>query len=91
MVHYDLTPIPSTTIKDLDLRKIQEYFLRFNDFDILREDEEVLERLLLNANILVESEQKVEVTLGGMLIFGKLPELYLPYVSVHFDNLEERR
>lgn len=77
IVHYDLTPIYNTSISDLDMRKIKDYFFKFRELIIDEYSTEWIEKLLINTEILIESDGEKLVTLAGMLLFGKNPQRHL--------------
>ncbi|NLO81517.1 MAG: histidine kinase [Clostridiales bacterium] len=84
--HYDLSPVTGTSMKDLDINIIRDYFMRYNTFDLFEEPEGSVERILLNADILKEVDGKKLCTVGGLLIFGKKPESHLPQNGVSFAH-----
>lgn len=53
-IHFDISPIHNTSIRDLNLDIIREYFLKYNTFDLYEEDNDNVERILINADILNE-------------------------------------
>lgn len=68
--HFDAISVKGTSIKDLNLSKIDSYFNRYRiEFSQESEEEKIL--LLKNSDILTMGEG--EVTVGGMLIFGLAP------------------
>ncbi len=78
--HYDLTPVPRTEMKDLNLTRLDSYFQRYQ-FDFSHESEDQKRILLQNTDVLAESG---ELTLGGLLIFGTNPSRYLPQNGISF-------
>jgi ATP-dependent DNA helicase RecG len=89
--HYDISPIENTSIKDINLDEVRDFFEKFNSFDIMDEDEQMRERILLNADILKENGDKINCTVGGLLIFGKKPQSILFQTGIsfaHFDGKE---
>jgi ATP-dependent DNA helicase RecG len=90
-MHFDISPVEGSTIKDLSLDVIRDYFLKYNAFDLYEEDEATTERILINADIMIDKPNKPFCTVGGLLIFGKNPEKSLPQNGVsfaHFKGLE---
>lgn len=85
-LHFDISPVESTTIKDLNLDIIRDYFMKYNTFDLFEESDNTVRRILVNADILKEVEGKTVCTVGGLLIFGKEPEKYLPQNGVSFAH-----
>jgi len=82
MVHYDLTPVYQTSIADLDMRKLKDYFLKFREINIDEYPKQVIERVLVNTEIMIESGGEKLVTVAGMLLFGKNPERYLKQTGI---------
>ncbi len=86
MIHYDITPIENTSIWELDIRKIEDYFLKFRGLNISQNipsypspviESNQLERLLINTEIMIEMKGEKLVTIAGMLLFGKNSQQYL--------------
>jgi ATP-dependent DNA helicase RecG len=97
-LHYDISPLADTSIKDLSLEVVRDYFLKYNAFDLYEESKEALERILINADIMTEadgaraSERKLLCTVGGLLVFGRDAERRLPQNGVFLgDNLGDSR
>lgn len=87
-LHFDISPIESTSIRDLNIDIIRDYFLTYNTFDLYEEEKETIERILINSDILKEKDGKVICSVGGLLIFGKNPEKYLPQNGVSFAHFK---
>lgn len=90
-LHFDISPVEDTTIKDLNLDVIRDYFLKYNAFDLHEESKEAVQRILINADIMAEANDKLLCTVGGLLVFGKNPEKRLPQNGVsfaHFKGIE---
>jgi hypothetical protein len=51
----DISPVAGTTVKDLNLERIRDYFFQYNAFDLFEESPESMERVLVNADILTEA------------------------------------
>lgn len=85
-LHFDISPVEGTSINDLNIDIIRDYFMKYNTFDLFEESKEVVERILLNADILKEYNGKKFCTVGGLLVFGKNPEKYLPQNGVSFAH-----
>jgi len=85
-LHYDISPVEGTSINDLNIDIIRDYFMKYNTFDLFEESKESIERILLNADILKEYDGKKVCTVGGLLVFGKNPEKYLPQNGVSFAH-----
>lgn len=83
LMRYDIKRIGGTGLKDLDLRRIENYFR-----DILGQecpeshDHEAWERILINTDIMAEDRGKRMTTVSGLLIFGTRPNRHLPQAGI---------
>jgi ATP-dependent DNA helicase RecG len=82
--HFDSTGVDGTSLKDINLTKVDEYFSRY-DIDFINESEEDKLRLLQNTDILTEDNK---TTVGGLLIFGINPQRYLLNASISFARFK---
>lgn len=80
--HYDGNGIDKTSIVDLNLTKIDQYFNRY-DIDFSSESENEKVKLLQNTDVLTEDKK---VTLAGLLIFGINPQKYLHNAGISFAH-----
>lgn len=87
-LHFDISPVEDTSIRDLNLDVIRDYFMKYNAFDLYDENNEATERILINADILKEAKGKVFCSVGGLLIFGKKPEKRLPQNGASFAHFK---
>lgn len=87
-LHFDISPVEGTSIKDLNIDIIRDYFMKYNTFDLFEEPKESVERILVNADILKEADGRKLCTVGGLLVFGKNPEKYLPQNGVSFAHFK---
>ncbi len=78
--HYDKQGIDATSIKDLNLAKIDEYFDRYQ-VDFSHEDDP--ERILINTDIL---DDQGLTTIAGLLVFGINPQRYLSEACISFAH-----
>lgn len=46
-LHFDISPVHKTSIKDLNLDIIRDYFIKYNTFDLYEEDKDNIERILI--------------------------------------------
>ena len=75
----DLRPISGATINDLDRRRLKDYFGRVRQQYVPEDDDEAgWQTLLVNTEIMVEEG----VTLSGMLLFGQVPNRFLPQAGI---------
>jgi len=82
--HFDSTGVDGTSLKDINLTKVDEYFSRY-DIDFINESEEDKVRLLQNTDILTEDNK---TTVSGLLIFGINPQRYLLNASISFARFK---
>ena len=90
-LHFDISPVEDTSIRDLSLHAIRDYFLKYNASDLHEESKEAVQRILINADIMTEANGKLLCTVGGLLVFGNSPEKRLPQngvSSAHFKGIE---
>jgi len=86
--HYDVAPIPQTSFDDLDKNRLGDFFkkLKFIDVQNISKDELILK--LMNADIMKSMDYGKVATVGGLLIFGKKPEEFLPQSTVTFVHFK---
>jgi ATP-dependent DNA helicase RecG len=78
--HYDQIAVDRTSIKNLNLNKIDQYFDNYQ-IDFLQEENP--DSILINTDILTDSGQ---ATTAGLLIFGINPQRYLHNASISFAH-----
>lgn len=69
LIYIDEMKVPYTGIEDIDTEKVKKYLVAVSD-----EDEPITPTLLKNINVTKENQ----LTLGGLLFFGKNPQKYRP-------------
>jgi ATP-dependent DNA helicase RecG len=75
----ELRQVSGATLADLDRRRLRDYFSRFHPHAAPPdEDEAAWKILLVNTEIMTEDS----VTVGGMLLFGKTPNRFLPQAGI---------
>ncbi len=88
-IRAELWPVSGARIKDLDRRRLRQYFSRIRQQEAPDDtDEAGWHTLLVNTEIMVEEG----VTVGGMLLFGNTPNRFLPQSgidAVAFPGLEK--
>lgn len=80
MFHYDRLGVERTSIRDINLNKVDQYFENYQ-IDFLQEENH--QRILINTDILEESGQ---ATVAGLLIFGINPQRYLVNSCISFAH-----
>jgi len=79
LVRAELRPVSGSTYVDLDQRRLRNYFSDIRQQDIpSNEDQDAWESLLFNTEIIT----KDGVSVGGMLLFGKTPNRFLPHAGI---------
>lgn len=82
LVHHDLSPVPGTSLADLDRTKLVAYFRQAHRTEMDDLAAEIgLERLLINTDVLCQTSSispgGVCATVGGILFFAKDPARHL--------------
>ncbi|WP_109793990.1 ATP-binding protein [Minwuia thermotolerans] len=78
-IRAELRPVSGATLANLDRRRLRNYFGDIRQQDVpADEDEEAWQSLLINTEIMTEEG----VTVGGMLLFGKTPNRFLPHAGI---------
>lgn len=73
-VHFDETPVPHTSLGDLDLGAFAEYYRRVYE-SALSMTEMPLERMLANMRFLApDIDGQLSASVAGLLLFGKMPQ-----------------
>jgi len=76
---YDFFPISYTTIDDIDLDKVRSFFSRIYEREY---QNAVDENLLVNLEIFTRMLDTPRATVGGMLLFGREPQRFLPQSGI---------
>lgn len=69
-IHYELTPMIGSTVKDLNKIKIQDYF-ESRGIDISNYDNNEFENLLVNTEIMTDTNNGLNMSFAGALFFAK--------------------
>ena len=78
-VRAELRPVSGATQADLDRRRLRNYFSEIRQQDVpADEEEDAWQSLLFNTEIITEEG----VSVGGMLLFGKTPNRFLPHAGI---------
>jgi ATP-dependent DNA helicase RecG len=79
----ELRPVVTATEKDLDFRRIKDYFENVRGQAIPADgDEDAWRRLLINTEFLVEDSGSVYPTVASVLLFGATPNKFLVYAGI---------
>ena len=82
-LRYGFKPVPGTDIAALDMRRLQDYFIRVLERDApSASDSDQWRRLLLNMELAVNSYDHVLATVDGMILFGRNPGRFVPQSGI---------
>ena len=84
LVHYDISPVARTSRKSLDDQKLHDYFHTYYQLPFHELSAQEQEQILRNTDILQENDGELQCSVGGLLIFGKEPQRYLPQSNITF-------
>ena len=82
-LQYDRKPVPGASLIDFDMRRLLNYFR-----DVRRQsypdanDSEAWMRLLINTELMYEERGFSMPSAGGLLLFGKRPQKFLPQAGI---------
>ena len=83
VVRYDVKPVLGSSMSVLDISRLMNYYKDVRGQECPEQDEiSQWETLLVNTEIMVESNDKLIPTVGGILLFGKNPNRYLPQSGI---------
>ena len=89
----ELRPVSGSTMKDLDRRRLVDYFARVRQQEVpLEENEAAWRMLLINTEVLSEDGGNSPTTVAGLLLFGRNPNRFLPHAgidAVAYSSLEK--
>jgi len=78
--HYDATGLENSSIKNINLNKITEYF---DNYQLDFAQEEQPENLLKNTDILTDN---LQMTVAGSLVFALNPQKFMPEACISFAH-----
>lgn len=82
-VRAELRPVSGATLRDLDLRRLRDYFVRVRQQEVPPEqDEEGWETLLINTELLSRESDRATATMAGLLLFGENVNRFLPQAGI---------
>jgi ATP-dependent DNA helicase RecG len=81
-IRFDLKSVSGATFDDLDMLRLKNYFRNIRGQDILPDDAEAWQQLLFNTEIMVVDQDRIIPSVGGILLFGKNPNHYLPQAGI---------
>ena len=78
-IRAELQSVSGASLEHLDRRRVRNYFQDIRQQDVpTDDDEEAWQSLLVNTEIMTDEG----VTVGGMLLFGKTPNRFLPHAGI---------
>ncbi|MBU1390154.1 MAG: putative DNA binding domain-containing protein [Proteobacteria bacterium] len=81
VIDYDQISIKESSLIDIDQDKVNQYFHQVYNKDIYNEQIS-LEQLFCNLKILKQGKNNLMATAGGLLLFGKDPQKFLPQAII---------
>jgi ATP-dependent DNA helicase RecG len=90
-VHHDVSPVYKTSLKDLDLDRLNSYFTSRLGVKLDASKKGNIQQLLANIKAMVKLEGKYLCTIAGLLVFGHHPESHLSQAgitAVKFNGVE---
>jgi len=78
--HYDAIAVENSSIKNINLNKITEYF---DNYQVDFSDEEYPQNLLKNTDIMTDQYQ---LTIAGLLVFSLNPQKFMPDACISFAH-----
>ncbi len=82
-LQYDRKPVSGSTLDDLDLRRLVDYFRNFRRQACPEaEDHEAWSRLLVNTELMAQDRGRAVPSVAGLLLFGTKPKRFLPHAGI---------
>ncbi|HNZ11400.1 MAG TPA: ATP-binding protein [Smithellaceae bacterium] len=79
----EVRPVTGSSIDDLDIRRLKDYFQRVRKQDIPHdEDMTGWKQLLINTEIMTNAGEQSVCTVAGLLLFGKNPNRFIPQAGI---------
>jgi ATP-dependent DNA helicase RecG len=79
----EIRPVSGTSIEDLDIHRIRDYFERIRGQAIPGTDDiEGWQKLLVNTEFLVRQDERTPATIAGLLLFSQNPNKFLPQAGI---------
>ena len=83
LVNYETKPVLNTGLGSLDLQRIVNYLKFILEIPVPSYDEiHEWEQILLNSDLLIETDHGICASVAGLLLFGKNPNRRLPQAGV---------
>ena len=81
VIDYDQNSVKKSSLADIDKDKVNQYFHQVYNKDIYNEQID-LEQLFCNLKILKQESNNLTATVGGLLLFGKNTQKFLPQAVI---------
>lgn len=79
----EVRPVTGSSIDDLDMRRMQDYFHRVRKQEVPQGDDlDGWKQLLVNTEIMSNTEDLFVCTVAGLLLFGKNPNRFIPQAGI---------
>jgi ATP-dependent DNA helicase RecG len=79
----ELRPVTGSSLADLDLRRLRDYFTRIRGQDVPdADDTEAWRQLLVNTEIMTDEAEPPVCSVAGVLLFGRNPKRHLPQSGI---------
>ena len=79
----EIRPVGGSSIGDLDMRRLRDYFGRVRGQEMPKDEEELeWEELLKNTEFLNQEDDDILCTVAGLLLFSKNPNRLLPQAGI---------
>jgi len=79
----EIRAVSGSSLRDLDRRRLREYFERIRQQDVPADDDAAgWHTLLVNTEIMTEEDSSVSVSVAGLLLFGRNPNRFLPQAGI---------
>jgi ATP-dependent DNA helicase RecG len=82
MLQFDETPVIKASVNSIDKEKVDSYLAELGQSPLNDKDDKALERELINLSILLDVDNTLYPSLGGILAFGKKPQKYFPSYNI---------
>lgn len=82
-IRFDIKAVPGALFENLDLIHLKNYYQDIRQQPVpTNDDTDAWQRLLVNTEIMVEDQGQNIPSVGGLLLFGKNPNRYLPQAGI---------
>ncbi|MDM8549713.1 ATP-binding protein [Desulfobacterales bacterium HSG2] len=82
ILQFDESPVIRATPGDIDIAKVNRYLAGLDQSPLNEENERALRHDLINLSVLIETEETLHPSFGGLLVFGKNPQRHFPSCNI---------